>query len=124
MEVVRDDVLEKLQQLKIPLFIMEAQSFEHVYSHIQTLGRILHRVKDADALVHTMRRDIQAIGDKTKSLPKPRILYVVYHEPFYYGRAREFYSSPPRTGWWRQRREGRRECLSALEHGSRAAKRP
>jgi iron complex transport system substrate-binding protein len=82
MEVVRDDVLEKLQQLKIPLFIMEPQSFEHVYSHIQTLGRILHRVKDADALVHTMRRDIQAIGDKTKSLPKPRILYVVYHEPF------------------------------------------
>ena len=82
MEVVRDDVLEKLQHLKIPLFIMEAQSFEHVYSHIQTLGRILHRVKDADALVHTMRRDIQAIGDKTKSLPKPRILYVVYHEPF------------------------------------------
>ena len=82
MEVVRDDVLEKLQRLKIPVFIMEAQSFEHVYSHIQTLGRILHRVKEADALVHDMRRDIQAIGETTKSLPKPRVLYVVYHDPF------------------------------------------
>lgn len=82
MDVVRDDVLETLQQLKIPLFLMEAKSFEHVYSHIQTLGRILRHVKEADALVHTMRRDIQAIDDKTKSLPKPRVLYVVYHEPF------------------------------------------
>ena len=81
-EVVRDDVLEKLEQLKIPLFIMEARSFEHVYAHIQTLGRILHRVQEADALVHAMRRDIQAIGDKTKSLAKPRILYVVYQDPF------------------------------------------
>ncbi len=82
MEVVRDDVLETLQHLKIPLFLMEAKSFEHVYAHIQTLGRIFHRVKEADALVHAMRRDIQAIGDRTKSLPKPRVLYVVYHEPF------------------------------------------
>ncbi len=82
MDVVRDDVLKTLQRLKIPVFIMEARSFEHVYSHIQTLGRILHRVKEADALAHDVRRDVQAIGETTKSLPKPRVLYVVYHDPF------------------------------------------
>ena len=39
-------------------------------------------MKEANTLVNAMRRDIQAIGDKTKSLRKPRILYVVYHDPF------------------------------------------
>ena len=82
MEVIRDDVLETLQQLKIPLFILEAQSLEHVYSHIQTLGRMLHRVQAANALAHSMRKDIQAIGEQTSSLPKPRVLYVVYSQPF------------------------------------------
>lgn len=82
MEVIRDDVLKTLQQLKIPLFILEAQSLEHVYSHIQTLGRMLGRVPMANTLADTMRKDIQAIGDRTRSLPKPRVLYVVYPQPF------------------------------------------
>lgn len=82
MEVIRDDVLDTLQQLKIPLFILEARSLEHVYAHIQTLGRMLHRVQEANALAQSMRKDIQAIGDRTNSLSKPRVLYVVYPQPF------------------------------------------
>lgn len=82
MEVIRDDVLKTLQQLKIPLFILEAKSLEHVYAHIRTLGRMLDRVQEANALAHSMRQDIQAIGDRTSSLPKPRVLYVLYSQPF------------------------------------------
>lgn len=82
MEVIRDDVLKTLQQLKIPLFILEAKSLEHVYAHIKTLGRMLDRVQEANALAHSMRQDIQAIGDRTSSLPKPRVLYVLYSQPF------------------------------------------
>ncbi len=82
MDVIRDDVLKTLQQLKIPLFILEAQSLEHVYAHIKTLGRMLHRVQEANALAHSMRQDIQAIGERTSSLPKPRVLYVLYSQPF------------------------------------------
>ncbi len=82
MEVIRDDVLKTLQQLKIPLFILEAKSLEHVYSHIQTLGRMLGRVPTANTLAQTMRKDIQAIGDQTSVLAKPRVLYVVYPQPF------------------------------------------
>ncbi len=82
MEVIRDDVLKTLQQLKIPLFILEAKSLEHVYAHIRTLGRMLDRVQEANALAHSMRQGIQAIGDRTSSLPKPRVLYVLYSQPF------------------------------------------
>ena len=82
MEVIRDDVLKTLQQLKIPLFILEAKSLEHVYSHIQTLGRMLGRVPEANTLAHNMRQEIQGIAEQTRSLPKPRVLYVVYPQPF------------------------------------------
>ena len=82
MEVIRDDVLKTLQQLKIPLFIMEAQSLEHVYTHVQTLGRMLGHVPEANSVSRTMRQDIQAIASKTSLLPKPRVLYVVYPQPF------------------------------------------
>lgn len=82
MEVIRDDVLKTLDQLKIPLFVMEAQSLEHVYSHIQTLGRMLHRVQPANALAHSMRKEMQAIGEQTRTLSRPRVLYVLYSQPF------------------------------------------
>ena len=81
-EVIRDDVLETLEQLKIPLFILEAKSLEQIYSHVQTLGRMLNRLPEANALAQDMRQEIRAVGEKTKSLVKPRVLYVLYPEPF------------------------------------------
>lgn len=82
MDVIRDDVLKTLQQLKIPLFILQASSLEDVYGHINTLGRMLGRVPEANKLAHSMRKEIQAIGDQTSQLPKPRVLYVLYPQPF------------------------------------------
>ena len=79
---VRNDELETLRRLKVPLFIMDVQSLEHVYAHIQTLGRMFDRVQEANALVYAMRTDIQDIVEKTGSVPKPRVLYVLYHQPF------------------------------------------
>ncbi len=79
---VRDDTLETLRRLKIPLFTMEARSLERVYAHMQTLGRMLDRVREANVLVSAMRADVQAIVEKTGSVPKPRVLYVLYRQPF------------------------------------------
>ncbi len=79
---IRDDALETLRRLKIPLFTMDVQSVEHVYAHIQTLGRMLERVQEANALVYAMRADIQAIDERVRALPAPRVLYVLYDQPF------------------------------------------
>lgn len=42
-ELLRADVLAKLEALKVPTFIFEAKSLEHVLAHIHTLGRIFER---------------------------------------------------------------------------------
>ena len=82
MQVVRTDVFGTLEQLKIPLFIMEAKTLEDIYSHIRTLGRMLERVKEANSLATSRRQDVQVVADKIRMLPRPRVLYVWYGKPF------------------------------------------
>lgn len=82
LRVVRTDVLDKLEQLKVPLFVMDARSIEDIFSHIQTVGRMLNRSVESLALATSMRQQMQVITARTKSLPRRRVLYVVYNEPF------------------------------------------
>jgi len=81
-DAVRNDALETLRRLKIPLFIMNTASLEHVYAHMQTLGRMFRRVPEANAMVHAMRAKVQAIVEKTRSVSRPRVLYVLSERPF------------------------------------------
>lgn len=78
---VRPDVLATFDQLKIPVFILEAKTVEQVLSHIHTLGRMLRRAKEADEVVMEMRRRMVEVSARTKDLPRPRLLYVLNSNP-------------------------------------------
>ncbi|MGH8057549.1 MAG: ABC transporter substrate-binding protein, partial [Candidatus Entotheonellia bacterium] len=80
-EFLRADFLAKLEQLKIPTFILEAKTIEDVLSQIQTLGRMLGRSTSADRLAAQMRQRITEIKIRTATLPRPRLLYVLNSEP-------------------------------------------
>lgn len=80
-EFLKIDILAKLEQLKIPVFIFEAKSLEDVLSHIQTVGRILERQAVAQDLSNDMRRRIAAVKAKTEGLPHPKLLYVLNSQP-------------------------------------------
>ena len=80
-EFLRADILGKMEQLKIPTFILEAKTIEDVLSHIQTIGRMLGHSASADALVAEMRQRITEIKARTAALPRPRLLYVLNSEP-------------------------------------------
>ncbi len=80
-EFLRADILGKLEQLKIPTFILDAKTIEDVLSHIQSLGRMLGRSESADGLAAQMRQRIIAIKTRTATLPRPRLLYVLNSEP-------------------------------------------
>lgn len=80
-EFLRADNLSKLEQLKIPTYILDAQTIDSILSHIQTLGRILGASAAADELAHRMRRRVEAVKVRTSSLPRPRVLYVLNSEP-------------------------------------------
>jgi iron complex transport system substrate-binding protein len=80
-EFLRSGTLDKLEQVKIPAFILEAKAIEDIPSHIQTLGRMLGRSATADRVATDMRQRMGEIKKKTESLPRPRLLYVLNSQP-------------------------------------------
>jgi len=80
-EFLRPDLLAALEQLKIPVYVLEAKTIEDVLGHVQALGRILGRPEAADALAQDMRRRIGEVKARTEARPRPRLLYVLNSEP-------------------------------------------
>ena len=80
-EIMRADVLGKLEHLKIPTFILQAKTVEDIFSHVQTLGRMLGRSAVADKTATTLRRRIVELTSRTEGLPRPRVLYVLNSDP-------------------------------------------
>lgn len=78
---LRADLLVKLEQLKIPTFIVDPETFEEIPSRIQLIGRMVDRSASADAVAKAMRERIAAIRSKTEGLPRVRVLYVLNSQP-------------------------------------------
>jgi len=78
---LRTDTLTKLEQLKIPTFILDAKTIEDIPSHVQTIGRMLDRVPAADRVATEMRRQVIALKAKVQGRPRPRVLYVLHSQP-------------------------------------------
>ncbi len=80
-ELLRADVLAKLDELKVPTFIFEAKSLEHVLAHIHTLGRIFERTSAADTLAQRMRERIADVSRRVEARERRRVLYVLSSQP-------------------------------------------
>jgi iron complex transport system substrate-binding protein len=80
-EFLRPDVLAKLDELKISVFILRAKSLEDVLSHIHLLGRIFDRSSAADAVTRHMRERLGQIARQLETTPSTRVLYVLSSQP-------------------------------------------
>ena len=78
---LRADLLAKLDQLKIPTFVVDPESFEEIPSRIQTVGRLLNRSSSADRVASTMRQRIASIRSKMEAVATVRVLYVLNSQP-------------------------------------------
>jgi iron complex transport system substrate-binding protein len=80
-EFHRANVLAKLDELKIPVFLLEATSLENIFSHIHQLGRIFDRSPTAHAMTQAMRQRMVEIIGRAEHLPRTRVLYVINSQP-------------------------------------------
>lgn len=80
-EFLKPDLIGKLEQLKVPVFILSARTVEDVVSHIQTLGRMLDRSTEATVLGMDLRQQIARIKARTQGAAPVRVLYVLNSEP-------------------------------------------
>jgi iron complex transport system substrate-binding protein len=80
-DFIRPDVLGKLEQLKIPTFVVEAKTVEDIASQIQLIGRMLDRSEVANPIAMELRRRLTELKRRTEMLARPRVLYVLNSQP-------------------------------------------
>jgi iron complex transport system substrate-binding protein len=80
-EFLKPDVILKLEQLKVPVFVMAATTIEDVFAHLQTLGRMLDRSAAATDVSMALRQRLTAVKTRMQSVTPVRILYVLNSQP-------------------------------------------
>ena len=80
-EFLRADVLAKLDELKVPVFIFQPKSLEDVLVHIHVLGRMFDRSPAADAVTSHMRERLTQMARQLETAPHMRVLYVLSSQP-------------------------------------------
>ena len=78
---LRADLLAKLEQLKIPTFVLESKTVEGILGHIQLLGRMVGRATEANAYTAAMRKNLADLTKRVEGRPRPTLLYVLNSEP-------------------------------------------
>lgn len=80
-DFLRPDLQGKLEQLKIPLFVLDARSIEDIPLQMHTLGKMFERTSAANAVTQGMRQRIAEIRQKVETLSAKRVLYVLNSQP-------------------------------------------
>lgn len=80
-DFLQPDVLAKLEQLKIPVFILQAVTVEDIANQMTTVGRMLDRIPTANEVAGRIRQRVAEIRSRTSQLTKRRVLYVLNSEP-------------------------------------------
>jgi len=78
----------KLSALGIDTLAVGSQSLADIYEAIETIGDAVGKKSEAAELVSEMRRELEGIREKTRDLPKPKVLVVVDRLP---GTLRDIY---------------------------------
>ena len=78
---LRADLLAKLEQLKIPTFVLESKTVEGIFGHIQVIGRMVGRAPKANAYASTMRKEIAALTKRVEGRSRPTLLYIINSNP-------------------------------------------
>ncbi|MGB0911424.1 MAG: ABC transporter substrate-binding protein [Nitrospirales bacterium] len=78
---MRVDLLKKLEQLKIPTFILEPHTVEEIMAHIKLLGRMVGKSEAANEETTSLRKHIANLTDELRGRERPSLLYILNSEP-------------------------------------------
>ena len=65
----------------IPTFVVDPNNLTSIIQSIEKIGKITGKEVESSELCSRMESRIKAVSDKVSSLPKTRILYIVWHDP-------------------------------------------
>jgi iron complex transport system substrate-binding protein len=77
----REETFLQLRRLGIPVYVVHARRVAEMYDLITRVGELTGRRDAVVALVGDIRRRIEAVRASVRTLPTPRVLYVLWPEP-------------------------------------------
>jgi ABC-type Fe3+-hydroxamate transport system substrate-binding protein len=75
------EVTDQLERAGIPIFLVSPHGIAGIFQSIESVGMALNRTPQADALVHSLQRRVDAVRARTKDLPAPRVFMPIWYDP-------------------------------------------
>ncbi|WP_413935145.1 ABC transporter substrate-binding protein [Nitrospira sp. BLG_1] len=80
-DFLRPDLQVKLEQLKIPVFVLDAKTLEDIPLQMHTLGAMFEKTSAANDVTQRIRQRMTELKLKVEALPTKRVLYVLNSQP-------------------------------------------
>ncbi len=75
------EMVNRLEGLGIPTYVIFPKKFDDVLQSILHLGQVVHREERASSIIQEMKERKQKVIEKTKSLPRPRVFLQIGESP-------------------------------------------
>lgn len=76
-----EELMRKLEELKIPVFVLKPSSLEKTLATIETVGLITHREVAAKRLVDQLKARLENVKVRVAEKGRPKVFFVVGTEP-------------------------------------------
>ena len=76
--------IQKLADLGVKIYVVEANTIDEIYMEITNMGRILAKDAEARELVDELKKQVETVSSKVAGLAedkKPKVFYEVWNEP-------------------------------------------
>jgi iron complex transport system substrate-binding protein len=80
-EVNHNDTIDRLDRLRIPVFVVDPRRLDGIVESVRQIGRALNRPAEADRLADRLRERRDAVIVRVRDLPRPRVLLVIWPDP-------------------------------------------
>ncbi len=77
----RPETVARLERLGIPVFVVNPEDLQGVFSSIEQVGRATGRREVARVLVQRLRERVEQVTRRVAGLKRPRVLYVLWSDP-------------------------------------------
>ncbi|TYP56791.1 ABC transporter substrate-binding protein [Thermosediminibacter litoriperuensis] len=82
--IMHEKPVRKLEELKIPVIVLNPQSIDDVFSTIELIGRATNKNQQAEELISTLKNRIKAVEDRVSTIPadkRPQVFYELWPSP-------------------------------------------
>jgi len=71
----------RLEEVGIPLYVVDAERVEDVFRSLEHLGEITDRRAEAERVVRALRARLEDVRARVRHRPRPRVLMVIQRDP-------------------------------------------